>query len=162
MTSTGGPRPPVRVVEEPWDHPDGQRLRALQRLELEARFGRDAEPGAKPTAASVAVFVVARDAGSGEALGCGGLRPLAPGVAELKRMYVVAAARGRGVGRAVLVALEEAALARGWTTLRLETGHRERMPEAVGLYTGAGYVPIPPFGDYVGEPDSQCFERRLG
>jgi hypothetical protein len=55
-----------------------------------------------------------------------------------------------------------AARDRGWTTLRLETGARQ--PEAVGLYSGAGYRPIGAFGAYVGAPDAEdslFFERML-
>ncbi len=108
-----------------------------------------------------AVVLVAR-ADDGTALGCGALRPLEDGAAELKRMYVVPAARGRGVGRAVLAALEEAARDQGWTTLRLETGPRQ--PEAAALYSRAGYRPIGPFGAYGGAADagdSLFFERIL-
>ena len=66
-------------------------------------------------------------------------------------MYVVAAPRAAaGVSKAVLAGLEDAARERGWTTLRLETGPRQ--PEAIGLYTGAGYRPIEAFGAYVGAP----------
>ena len=63
----------------------------------------------------------------------------------------------------MLRGLEEAARGRGWTTLRLETGPRQ--PEAIGLYTGAGYRPIGPFGAYAGDPDavdSLFFQRDLG
>ena len=76
-------------------------------------------------------------------------------------MYVVPAARGHGVSKAVLAALEAAARERRWTTLRLETGPLQ--PEAVGLYTGAGYRPIGAFGHYVrpGEDASLYFERAL-
>ena len=62
----------------------------------------------------------------------------------------------------VLAGLEAEAAARGWTTLRLETGPRQ--PEAVRLYLSAGYRPIAAFGDYVGEADaddSLFFERVL-
>jgi hypothetical protein len=62
----------------------------------------------------------------------------------------------------VLTALEAAAVERGWTTLRLETGPRQ--PEAVGLYESAGYRPIAAFGRYVDEPDAGCslyYERVL-
>ena len=105
--------------------------------------------------------MLARD-DDGTALGCGALRGLGDGAAEVKRMYVVPAARGRGVSRAVLCALEDAARARGWTTLRLETGPRQ--PEAIGLYTSPGYRPVEAFGAYVGDPDAEdslFFERVL-
>nr|WP_275585412.1 GNAT family N-acetyltransferase [Blastococcus saxobsidens] len=104
---------------------------------------------------------MARD-DDGTPLGCGALRALGDGAAEVKRMYVVPPARGRGVSKAVLAALEDAARARGWGVLRLETGPLQ--PEAVGLYRGAGYGPIAAFGAYVGDPDgagSLYFEKRL-
>lgn len=142
-----------------WDDPDVRRLTTDQQTEVRARYGGKDEPGTHPSAADVAVVLLAREA-DGTALGCGALRELGDGVAEVKRMYVVPAARGRGVSKAVLAALEDAARARGWTTLRLETGPLQ--PEAVGLYAGAGYRPIDAFGDYVGDPDavgSLFFER---
>jgi hypothetical protein len=67
------------------------------------------------------------------------------------------------VSRRVLAALEAAALERGWTTLRLETGPCQ--PEAIGLYESGGYRPIAAFGAYVDEPDAGCslyYERVLG
>lgn len=147
------------VVEvAPWDSPDGQRLRAAQRAELVAAYDGDVEPGTKPTAADVSVFLVARES-TGDAVGCGALRHLGGQVAEIKRMYVAPDHRGRGVSRLVLGALEAQALSRGWTVLRLETGPLQA--EAIGLYTSAGYAPIPAFGPYVGSTTSLCFERRL-
>jgi GNAT superfamily N-acetyltransferase len=151
----------VRTEQVPWDDPDVQRLAADQQAEVRARYGGKDEPGAHPSAADVGVVLVARD-DDGTALGCGALRALGDGVAEVKRMYVVPAARGRGVSRAVLGALEDAARERGWTTLRLETGPRQ--PEAIGLYTSAGYGPVEAFGAYVGDPDAEeslFFERAL-
>ncbi|MGY2127811.1 GNAT family N-acetyltransferase [Blastococcus sp. SYSU DS0617] len=144
-----------------WDDPDVQRLTTDQQTEVRARYGGKLEPGHAPTAADVAVVLLARD-DDGTPLGCGALRPLGGAAAEVKRMYVVPAARGRGVARAVLAGLEEAARGRGWTTLRLETGPLQ--PEAVALYRGAGYAPIGPFGDYAGDPDAEhslFFERTL-
>ena len=101
-------------------------------------------------------------ADDGEALGCGALRALGADAAEVKRMYVAPAARGRGIAEALLAELEDAARRRGWTTLRLETGPRQ--PEAIGLYSGAGYRPIAAFGAYVDAPDAEdslFFERDL-
>lgn len=152
----------MRIEAVAWDDPDVQRLSTDQQTEIRARYGGKLEPGQAPSAADVAVALLARD-DDGTALGCGALRPLGDGVAEVKRMYVVPEARGRGVARAVLAGLEEAARERGWTTLRLETGPRQ--PEAVALYGSAGYRPIEAFGVYVGDPDalnSLFFERTLG
>ncbi|HEY4625129.1 MAG TPA: GNAT family N-acetyltransferase, partial [Blastococcus sp.] len=117
-----------------WDDSGVQRLTTDQQAEIRARYGGKEEPGAKPSAADVSVVLVARE-DDGTPLGCGALRALGEDVAEVKRMYVVPAARGRGVSKAVLAALEDAARERGWTTLRLETGSLQ--PEAIGLYTAA-------------------------
>ena len=103
------------------------------------------------------IFAVARI--DGRAVGCGAVRELDRLVGEIKRMFVRPEHRGRGIARRVLSALEAEAAGLGYTTLRLETG--DRQPEAIGLYESAGYRAIPSFGEYVGNPFSHCFERRL-
>jgi len=79
--------------------------------------------------------------------------------AEIKRMYVVPAARGRGVARLMLAHLEQSAAEHGFEALVLETGINQ--PEAIGLYETGGYVPVPPFGHYRDSPLSRCYARRL-
>ena len=148
----------VRLAPAAWDDADVRRLTAAQQAELRARYEGGQEPGTPPSAADVAVVLVARDAG-GEAVGCGALRPLGDGVAEIKRMYVVPAARGRGLSKLLLAGLEAAARDRGWTTLRLETGPRQ--PEAIALYEGAGYRPIAAFGPYPDDADDSLFYERV-
>jgi GNAT superfamily N-acetyltransferase len=151
----------VTVEPASWDDPDVQRLAAEQQAEIRARYDGKAEPGTPPSSADISAVLVARDE-NGSIVGCGALRFLGRGVAEVKRMYVAPAARGGGVGKAVLAGLEDAARELGWRTLRLETGPRQ--PEAVALYVGAGYRPIDAFGGYVGAPDAQdslFFERIL-
>jgi GNAT superfamily N-acetyltransferase len=150
---------PVSVAPEPFDAPDSRALRGEVERELVTRYEGDHEGGVKPNRFDVVAFIVARD-GDGRAVGCGALRPLADGVAEIKRMYVRPHARGAGVSRLLLAALERAALTRGFTTIRLETGTRQ--PEAMGLYATAGYEEIEGFGAYADHPDSRCFERELG
>jgi putative acetyltransferase len=144
----------VTIRPEPVD----AALLAESQDELIARYGQDTEPGTKPTEADLAVFLVARGAG-GEAVGCGALRVLDDETVELKRMYVRPAARGRGVGRALLGALEREAARLGATRVRLETGPLQ--PDAIGLYEAAGYRPIPCWGAYSEAPLSRCYERRL-
>ncbi len=94
------------------------------------------------------------------ALGIGALRPLEPGVGEIKRMYVLPEHRGKGVGRAILSALEARAAEMGYKSVRLETGTKQ--PEAIALYKSAGYAGILNFGEYADNPMSVCFEKKLG
>jgi putative acetyltransferase len=149
----------ITVAAEDWAGPEGAKLREDQRAELDARYGSDDhEPGVKPTAEDVAVFVVARDR-RGRAVGCGALRLLDAAAAEIKRMYVVPEARGSGVATAVLRELETHARCRGLTTLKLETGPAQ--PDAIRFYEREGYRPIENFGPYRGQPLSRCYAREL-
>ena len=86
--------------------------------------------------------------------------PTTDGDAELKRMYVVDRARGRGFARRLLAELERTAAAAGARRMVLETGTRQ--PEAIGLYRSAGYHPIPGFGVYRCAPGSRYFGKPLG
>jgi GNAT superfamily N-acetyltransferase len=80
--------------------------------------------------------------------------------AEVKRMYVAADARRRGLARAMLAHLEATARAAGVEVMVLETGLAQ--PEAITLYETSGYNQIPGFGFYKDAPLSRCFARRLG
>jgi putative acetyltransferase len=96
------------------------------------------------------------------AVGCGAVRRLdaeGEGDAEIKRMYVVPSARGRGVGRSVLAALEAESRRLGARRLVLEMGGRQ--PEARALYDRAGFRVVPAFGEYVGKPLSICLAKIL-
>ena len=103
------------------------------------------------------IFVVARL--EGEAVACGALRRLESDVAEVKRMFVKHTFRGKGLSRKLLSFLESTARTSGYRMLKLETGTKQ--PEAIGLYESTGYKQIPCFGEYVGNPFSVCFEKRL-
>ncbi|HEY4922011.1 MAG TPA: GNAT family N-acetyltransferase [Xanthobacteraceae bacterium] len=102
------------------------------------------------------LFLVARD---GETI-CGfGAVVATPPYGEIKRMYVDRAARRRGIGRDLLVALEQRARQLRLTCLRLETGVRQR--EAIALYAANGFAEIRPFGDYAPDPLSTFMEKSL-
>ncbi|WP_328462294.1 GNAT family N-acetyltransferase [Actinoplanes sp. NBC_00393] len=147
------------IEERSWDDPAGAALRNAQRAELDVRYGSDDhEPGTPPSAADIDLFLVALDS-AGRAVGCGALRRLDADSAEVKRMYVEPGSRGSGVSTAILHALEAAALDRGWTTIRLETGPAQ--PDAMRFYEREGYTEILPFGAYVGSDVSVCYERAL-
>ena len=101
-------------------------------------------------------FFVAR--ADGVAVGCAALRRDGT-EGELKRMFVLERARGIGVGRTILRAVEDAARADGIVVLRLESGFRNA--EALGLYRRSGYVDCAPFGTYRADPVSVFMEKRL-
>lgn len=151
----------VRAV--PWADPNGEALRAAQQAEISARYGvPDSEPGPKPSAADIAVFLVAfevADSGVETAVGCGGLRVIDDAHGEIKRMYVVPEKRGTGVSTAVLIALEGEARSRGWSRLLLETG--DRLPDAMRFYEREGYTRIANFGHYADSSLSVCYEKAL-
>lgn len=96
---------------------------------------------------------------NGMAVACGALRPLERQTAEVRRMFVRRSHRRRGLASAVLQALEQAARDFNYNVLRLETGHRQQ--PALALYEARGFVRIAPFGPYVDDPTSVCFEKRL-
>jgi ribosomal protein S18 acetylase RimI-like enzyme len=102
-------------------------------------------------------FFIARD--GGRPAGCGGVLLVGREYAEVKRMYVRPAFRGRRIGRLMLDHLVEHARQHGLTVIRLETGIHQR--EAIALYEARGFRKIPPFGPYRDDPVSLCYELRL-
>ncbi len=137
---------------------DAARLIASLDLDLARRYPGEPTNGIDAAGFETGggVFVVARRAG--EPVACGCFRPF-EGRAEIKRMFVVPAARGLGLSRRVLDFLEAEAAARGFTEAILETGTAQ--PEAIGLYRSAGWEPCEPFGPYVGDPLSVFFRKSL-
>jgi GNAT superfamily N-acetyltransferase len=91
------------------------------------------------------IFLVASV--DGEPAGCAGLQRLDADTAELRRVFVREPARGRGVARALLVEVQEAARGLGFRRIRLDTG--DRLPEARALFLGIGFRDI---DDYNGNP----------
>jgi GNAT superfamily N-acetyltransferase len=83
----------------------------------------------------------------GRPLAAGGIKRLDDRACEIKRMYVVPDARGSGLGRELLAALESFARDIGYAVVRLDTGAKQ--PRAQRMYERAGYVPVP---DYNGNP----------
>jgi GNAT superfamily N-acetyltransferase len=99
-------------------------------------------PSAEPSdfAPPTGTFLLAYD--HDQPVACGGLKTVGPGVAEIKRMYVVPEARRQGVGRALLAALEDQARLMGFTSVRLDC-EQHNWP----LYRAAGYVEIDDYND---------------
>ena len=94
----------------------------------------------------------------GVPVGCGAVRLLDSTVGELKRMYVSPSARGQGLGRQLVAALEAEAKALGAQRLVLETGIRQTA--ALALYRAAGFQPIPLYGEYLQSPRHQRLPRQ--
>jgi GNAT superfamily N-acetyltransferase len=80
-------------------------------------------------------------------------------VAEIKRMYVAASARRRGLARVMLAELESRAAAAGVREFVLNTGTEQ--PEAVALYESSGYTPVPGFGHYAAAPLALFYGKQL-
>ena len=147
---------------EPFDSSDVQALAEAQQEEMRGRYGGIGDIGPAREAHMFeppdGVFLVSRD-DDGRAVACGGVCRFDNARAELKRMYVLPAVRGTGLGRRLLEALEAEARRLGYTGIVLETG--DRQPEALGLYASAGYESIPCYGAYAARALSRCFEKTL-
>ncbi|MFF0753401.1 GNAT family N-acetyltransferase [Streptomyces sp. NPDC004267] len=163
----------MNIRPTPFDHPDAVKLNDAVQLEYAERYADDDGEGEGDlTPLSPAMFtppqglyLLAYDP-EGRPVATGGWRAqeagdegYADGDAELKRMYVVPEARGLGLARRILAALEADARAAGRTRMVLETGTAQ--PEAIALYTSSGYEPCAKFGYYRDYPNSRCFAKAL-
>lgn len=157
----------LRIERVEIDHPDARLLIEGVQQEYVVRYGgRDdtpMDPG-EFTPPAGAFYVGYRDdvpvmTGAwrfrDDVTRLGSTRP-----AEVKRMYVVAAARRQGLARLMLAHLEATARDAGAEVMIMETGTAQ--PEAMELYEAAGYEPIEPFGHYAWSPHNRCYARRLG
>jgi putative acetyltransferase len=90
---------------------------------------------------------------------CGSIREIDRSIGEVRRMYVDRDQRRKGLGRTVLLHLISEAKRLGYDRLRLETGDKQ-LP-AIAFYERFGFRRIPPFGEYVKDPTSVCYELYL-
>jgi GNAT superfamily N-acetyltransferase len=94
------------------------------------------------------------------AVGCGALRPMEEaGTAEVKRMFVLPAYRGKGISKKILQELEAWAVEEHFTAMRLETGKKQ--PEAIALYESSGYTRTEPYGAYKNIAEAICMRKTL-
>ncbi|SHM56996.1 GNAT family N-acetyltransferase [Actinacidiphila paucisporea] len=157
----------MEIRKTRYNEPAAVRLNDLVQREYVERYG---DGDATPMAADHfdpphGLYLVAYDA-DGEPVASGGWRAqdASPeghddGDAEVKRMFVVREARGRGLARAILAELEASAAAAGRTRMVLETGLRQ--PEAISLYESCGYRPVKKFGYYRDQDLSVCLGKSL-
>ena len=94
-----------------------------------------------------------------KAIGCGCFKMIEDDTVELKRMFVKAAYRGKGIGIAILKELEVWAGEIGFSSIVLETGTLQ--PEAIQLYQKQGYQKIPEYGPFIGNELSVCMKKSL-
>jgi DNA-binding MarR family transcriptional regulator/GNAT superfamily N-acetyltransferase len=149
----------IRPVDP--EHPDAQYCLSEYVSELNRRSTRGFDPSVGATALPHEVrppagqFFVAylHD----EPIGCGAVKLHVDAPAEIKRMWIAPRARGLGLGRRLLEALETCALAGGAQLARIETS--SVLPEALSLYRSAGWIEVPRFND---EPFADHWlEKRL-
>ncbi|GAA3372450.1 GNAT family N-acetyltransferase [Streptomyces sannanensis] len=160
----------MNIRRVPFDHPDAVKLNDEVQLEYAERYAEDGEGDLTPLAPAMfdpphGLFLVAYGE-EDRPVATGGWRSqegnpegYSDGDAELKRMYVIPTARGNGLARRILAALEDDARAAGRARMVLETGTKQ--PEAIALYTSSGYEPCPKFGYYRDYDNSRCYAKPL-
>jgi ribosomal protein S18 acetylase RimI-like enzyme len=149
----------IAIAQERPDAPDAVALIAELDAHLASLYAVESRHGfsvEKLLQDGVDFFVSRSD---GRPAGCGGVLIVGQEYAEIKRMWVRPAFRGRGLGRLMLDHLVAHARARGLTVIRLETGIHQQ--EAIELYERSGFRRIAPFGPYRDDPVSRCYEKRL-
>jgi GNAT superfamily N-acetyltransferase len=147
------------VREEAYDSPAARQLIDSVQAEYVVRYGGPDEAPVEPAefAPPEGRFLVGYlDA---VPVAMGGVRRIDDEDIEIKRMYVEPQARGRGLARVVLAALEGRARALGGRRVVLETGTRQ--PEAMRLYETSGYERIDGFGYYAGRELSVSYGKQL-
>jgi GNAT superfamily N-acetyltransferase len=163
----------LEIVRVGYGHPDAMALIAEVQQEYVVRYGGPDETPLdplmfEPPSGSFFVGYLALPDAGGErrAVASGAWRAHddvevfgTSNTAEVKRMYVAPAARGRGLARRLLAHLEATAAEAGYDAMILETGTAQ--PEAMALYASSGYEPIPSFGLYKDEPLNRCFGKPL-
>ncbi|MET9377834.1 GNAT family N-acetyltransferase [Streptomyces sp. NPDC003035] len=158
----------MNIRPTPYDHPDAVKLNDAVQLEYADRYGDEGDLtplDARMFLPPRGLYLLAYDSEE-RPVATGGWRSqdendegYADGDAELKRMYVIPEARGLGLARRILAALEADARAAGRIRMVLETGTAQ--PEAIALYTSSGYEPCAKFGYYREYENSRCYAKPL-
>jgi GNAT superfamily N-acetyltransferase len=150
----------VRFEHSPSDEPPARDLIAAMVEEVDRFYGGHLDRDPRSPSATPADFsapggtcLVGYDGDTPVAVGA--VKRLDAQTAEVKRMYVVPDVRGRGIARALLAALEDAARTLGYRRARLDTGSQQA--HALALYESAGYRPV---ADYNGNPYAAWWGER--
>jgi putative acetyltransferase len=162
--------PAISAGEIAIDDPRRPDVRAL--IERHVAFGRETTPPEHSFTLDVSAlldpaitFYTFRTGytfrAGGELLGMCALKEHDPAFGEVKSMHTVAAARGRGVGRALLTHVLGVARSRGYRRVSLETGTTSEFAAARALYSAAGFVACEPFAGYQPSPDNYYMTLAL-
>lgn len=148
----------ITIKEERIDTEDAAMLLDELSDTLERITGRSGRASFKLEDVTVprSLFVVARDE-SGQAVGCGAIRPFNDNTAEVKRVY--ARVKSSGIGRKIVSFLEKSAKNFGYKYVCIETGIVNK--KAVNFYKSMGYYVIDNYGKYINNEKSICFEKKL-
>jgi GNAT superfamily N-acetyltransferase len=146
----------VEIIEVPAEDSRLVPMVRAMRAELDALYPEEIDFEHPAVAEAARFLLVLHDAA---AIACCAVQPLADGEAELKRMYVVPAWRGRGVTRSLMPAAEGLAVRTGATRFKLETGVRQ--PAAIAVYERAGFTRIPNYPPYDRWQNSVCYAKQL-
>lgn len=148
----------MRIIKKDPNEPDAIYLMDELSKSLKSITGASGRNSFNSNDVSVprSVFVVGYDE-EGQAIGCGGIRPINESIAEVKRMF--AKVEGKGIGSEILFYLEKKAIEMGYSKLWVET--RLVNKGAVSFYKSRGYKKISNYGKYVGNEEAICFEKKL-
>jgi len=148
----------INLVRTNSDNSDFRELVALLDADLQIRDGDEHSFYAQFNKVDkIRHVVVAYE--DGKAVGCGAIKEYTKGVAEIKRMFVRAERRGRGIAGKILAELETWAKGLKFSECILETGLKQ--PEAIALYQKSGYETIPNYGQYSGVENSVCMKKLI-
>lgn len=171
-------RPDVRAEAVPFDHPVATQMRIAMISEMDRLYGPEGRAQGAPEVVAAqgrqtalvtlllldgtepVGHVSLRTLDPDPALTAAGVSAEAGRVAEVKRLYVEPAHRGRGHARALMAACEAVAPALGRSALALQTGTRQA--GAVALYVSLGYRATQPYAHHEENPESLCFVKPVG
>jgi len=148
----------INLIRTNSDNADFRELVALLDAELQIRDGDEHSFYAQFNKVDkIHHVVVAYE--DGEAVGCGAIKEYEKSAAEIKRMFIRAERRGRGIAKSILFELETWAKELNFSECVLETGLKQ--PEAIALYRKSGYETMPNYGQYAGVENSVCMKKSL-
>ncbi|MDQ1597548.1 MAG: hypothetical protein QOI70_972 [Microbacteriaceae bacterium] len=157
----------VTLERVEWDDPRAAGLRVEMDAEMGALYASSTDGFSPERSAAVAAALAVRPEhivatvlalDGDKVVGHAALRPI-DGALEVKKVFVTAEARGRGISRAIMRELEVIASERNITRLVLQTGSRQ--PEAIGLYEAIGYRQIPVYEPYTVLAVALCYDKVL-